>query len=155
MKTAVFLKQNPNEKRNSFSFLQPEYIAHHPYRADGCSDYKDVTRFWNATSLVYAGNCTNYQKLRKAQQAGAKQVIIISPSGNVSMSKADAYCFCLSCSFSSLILSSFCLSCSFSNLRSIEFILNCIKLNKLNFTQVEVYHCLDVIMDLLFKLKSN
>lgn len=60
----------------------PKLLGHTPHRIDGCSDYKDVTRFWNATSFVYAGNCTNYEKLRKAQQAGAKQVIIISKSGN-------------------------------------------------------------------------
>ena len=42
-------------------------------------------RFWNATSFVYAKNCSNYQKLTKAQQAGAKQVIIVSKKGDVSI----------------------------------------------------------------------
>eukprot|EP00795_Rhopilema_esculentum_P003813 gene3813-15101_t len=60
----------------------PGYLAFMPFRQDGCSDYKNVARFWNATSFVYAGNCSNYQKLTKAQQAGAKQVIIVSKTGN-------------------------------------------------------------------------
>eukprot|EP00794_Sanderia_malayensis_P019498 gene19498-21424_t len=59
----------------------PPYHAYMPLNKDGCTDYHDLTKFLNATSFVYAGNCTVYQKLTKAQQAGAKQVIIVSKSG--------------------------------------------------------------------------
>jgi len=57
----------------------------YPQDPTGCSNY--IQNAWNVSSFVTCdGNCSHFQKLQKAYMAHAKQVVILSDSGNTDVS---------------------------------------------------------------------